>query len=68
MSDPATSGDGGVKSPCIGTCSLDSSDLCVGCDRSRMEVARWSSASVAEKRTILQRCVQRRQAREQSAQ
>ncbi|EMI21559.1 protein containing DUF1289 [Rhodopirellula maiorica SM1] len=68
MSEPATNGDGGVTSPCIGTCSLDPSDLCVGCFRSRMEIARWSSASAAEKRMIVEQSVQRRQAREQSSQ
>ncbi len=68
MSDPTANGNADVASPCIGTCSLDSSDLCVGCFRSRMEIARWSSASAAEKQAIVQQSVQRHQARDQSAQ
>ncbi|WP_442507697.1 DUF1289 domain-containing protein [Novipirellula sp. SH528] len=68
MSDPTANGNDDVASPCIGTCSLDPSDLCVGCFRSRMEIARWSGASAAEKQAIVQQSVQRRQARDQSAQ
>ncbi|WP_372717660.1 DUF1289 domain-containing protein [Novipirellula sp.] len=68
MSDSTANGGDDVASPCIGTCSLDSSDLCVGCFRSRMEIARWSSASSAEQQAIVQQSVRRRQARDQSAQ
>ena len=31
------------ESPCVGVCQLDSRDRCLGCARSRAEIAAWSS-------------------------
>lgn len=30
-------------SPCVGICQLDSRDRCLGCNRSRAEIAAWST-------------------------
>ena len=30
-------------SPCVGVCQLDAHDRCVGCARSRAEIAAWGS-------------------------
>lgn len=30
-------------SPCVGICQLDARDRCLGCNRSRAEIAAWSS-------------------------
>ncbi len=54
MNNDKTVSWGDVESPCIGTCKLDSSGTyCIGCLRTRGEIAVWSTASSAEKRTIL---------------
>lgn len=47
---------GEVKSPCVGICRLDSlGGYCVGCARSRGEIAAWMQSSDAEQREILKR-------------
>lgn len=44
-----------MESPCIKLCVIDPRDgLCEGCRRSRQEIARWSSYSDAERRSITQ--------------
>lgn len=41
-------------SPCIGACSIDAATgWCVGCARTREEIAAWPSASDERKRAIL---------------
>ncbi|WP_146592852.1 DUF1289 domain-containing protein [Novipirellula galeiformis] len=67
MNNPCEDEGRCVASPCIGTCVLDQSDLCVGCFRSRMEIACWGAAAEVEKQRILQQSLRRRQARESSA-
>jgi predicted Fe-S protein YdhL (DUF1289 family) len=61
MVDAALSGEGGVASPCIDICRLDSQGLCIGCRRTIDEIAEWSRASEARRRDILRaveaRCV-----------
>ncbi len=53
-----------VESPCVGICELDfATDLCIGCFRSRAEVASWGSASIEMKQEILQKVRDRRLAR-----
>jgi len=32
-------------SPCVDICKLDLDDICLGCFRSREEIARWSQLS-----------------------
>jgi uncharacterized protein len=48
-------------SPCVGICLMDpATQTCRGCLRTIDEIAGWYDASVAEKRTILDRLVSRR--------
>ena len=55
-----------VDSPCLGICQLDLvSDLCVGCFRTRDEVAVWGAASDEVKQEILTRARERRGASEE---
>lgn len=58
------SGPGGtVQSPCVSVCLLDeTSGFCKGCWRTRDEIARWSTASDAERLEILARLRERRRA------
>jgi hypothetical protein len=42
------------KSPCIGICSLDDADLCIGCRRSSAEIAAWSQMSAAEQWAVIE--------------
>jgi hypothetical protein len=42
-----------IESPCIKVCTIGASGLCLGCGRSLDEIARWSSISDAERRTIM---------------
>ena len=52
--------DVGLQSPCIGTCRLGDDGLCVGCCRTRGEVAAWSGASNAERDRVLELCEARK--------
>lgn len=50
-------------SPCVGICSLDpKTDWCIGCGRSRQEIAGWRRASPEEQDAILARLPERRTA------
>ena len=42
-----------VKSPCIRHCTLDDSDICLGCFRSIDEICAWGSASNEQREQIL---------------
>ncbi len=53
-----------IESPCIRHCCLDDNDICVGCYRSLTEITGWMSAPDTEKLEVLQRCEQRKLARE----
>jgi len=45
---------GGVPSPCISVCTMDTaSGLCVGCFRTLDEIAAWSVLDDAGKRRVL---------------
>ena len=48
-----------VLSPCVGICSLDEEDICIGCLRSGNEISRWGYLDNAGKREILARVEQR---------
>ena len=51
-----------VASPCIGVCRLDErAGWCVGCLRTREEIARWRDADEAERRRILAAVARRRE-------
>ena len=42
-----------VLTPCIGICELDTDDLCVGCHRTRNEIALWGSMSDTERLYVM---------------
>lgn len=43
-----------VPSPCALICTLDASgEVCIGCGRTRAEIAQWTRLSVDEKRSVL---------------
>ncbi|MEE4329818.1 MAG: DUF1289 domain-containing protein [Wenzhouxiangella sp.] len=48
-----------VASPCIGTCTLGSDGLCVGCFRSGEEIAGWLGFSPLKRRAIMDELPQR---------
>lgn len=52
-----------VKSPCIEVCSLNDSDVCVGCYRTANEIIEWFSANDQRKREILAAVSERRNQR-----
>ena len=39
--------------PCVGVCCLDATGHCLGCLRSRDEIARWSGLDDAERLRIM---------------
>lgn len=49
-------------SPCVSVCLLDEMNICVGCYRSADEITDWFMASAEQKREILRRTQQRRDA------
>ena len=50
-----------VESPCNGTCVLSALDsTCLGCFRTKTEIAGWGSASNEERTKVVQRCAERR--------
>ena len=50
------------KSPCVSICVLDDNDVCVGCYRSADEVTDWTMSTAEQKRAILRRAQDRREA------
>jgi predicted Fe-S protein YdhL (DUF1289 family) len=51
-----------VESPCIKVCTLDASNVCVGCGRTLAEIADWSRLSPEEQRLVCERADERRRA------
>ncbi len=50
-----------VSSPCNGICTVSSHlDVCIGCYRTRGEIANWSRASNLERHAIVSACEARR--------
>ncbi len=49
-----------VKSPCVEVCSLNNSDVCIGCYRTASEIIEWFSANDQRKREILAAVSERR--------
>ena len=47
-----------MKSPCTNRCKIviDSYPHCIGCGRSRSQIARWSVMSEEEKRKVVEVC------------
>ncbi|MEM1404132.1 MAG: DUF1289 domain-containing protein [Pseudomonadota bacterium] len=50
------------KSPCISVCSLNEDDVCIGCYRSADEITDWFMANAEQKRAIIARAAERRDA------
>ena len=50
------------ESPCIGKCSLNEDETCLGCFRSLEEILQWGGANNQERIIILQNSQQRREA------
>ena len=48
-----------VRSPCVHVCALDEQDICIGCQRTVAEITRWGRMDNAERREVLQRCLER---------
>lgn len=49
-----------MDSPCIKICAIDESrGLCLGCGRTRAEIARWTSYSDSQRRDIMMTLAQR---------
>lgn len=42
-----------IPSPCSNICQLDERDVCVGCFRTRDEIARWMHMSDLEKLSVI---------------
>ena len=55
--------DNSVPSPCISVCQVDdANDLCIGCFRHIDEIRDWPILSAEEKKAVLARCADRRNA------
>ncbi|MFK7957483.1 MAG: DUF1289 domain-containing protein [Lysobacterales bacterium] len=52
---PAPEAPDPVSSPCIGVCTLDSQDICIGCSRSAEEITRWTAMTDSERESIMDR-------------
>lgn len=42
-----------ISSPCVNICQLDSQDICIGCLRTRDEIARWTQMTDRERSSIM---------------
>ena len=51
-----------VRSPCVHVCALDEQDVCIGCQRTVAEITRWGRMDNAERREVLQLCLERARA------
>lgn len=49
-----------VDSPCVKICELDRNDVCVGCGRTRAEIAGWTAMSEAQKAKVVELAEKRR--------
>ena len=47
-------------SPCVGVCTLDDADLCIGCLRRGDEIGAWSRMTAAEQWAVVQDLPNRR--------
>ncbi|HEY8123842.1 MAG TPA: DUF1289 domain-containing protein [Methylocystis sp.] len=51
-----------VDSPCLKICELDQDGVCVGCGRTRAEIAGWISMSDAQKAQVVELADKRQRA------
>jgi len=56
-----------TDSPCVKICELDRDDVCVGCGRTRAEIAAWASMSEPQKAKVVELAERRRSARRKQA-
>jgi predicted Fe-S protein YdhL (DUF1289 family) len=49
-----------VDSPCVKICELDQDGVCVGCGRTRAEIAGWTSMSEAQQAKVVELAERRR--------
>jgi len=55
-----------LTSPCVGRCSLNTDNVCLGCFRSLTEITDWAQANTSTKQVILDNAELRRQKSENS--
>ena len=48
-----------VRSPCVGVCRCNERDVCIGCGRTRQEIARWMEMTDEEKEWCKAQCPER---------
>ncbi|MEG3617550.1 DUF1289 domain-containing protein [Magnetovibrio sp. PR-2] len=48
-----------IASPCIGMCTLNDQDICIGCCRTLNEIKAWGDADDSARRAILERVSKR---------
>lgn len=46
-----------IKSPCQQICRLDQNQMCVGCGRTKQEIAEWISMTPEQKLEVWQRLI-----------
>jgi uncharacterized protein len=51
-----------VLSPCVGICTLDDDDYCLGCLRNTAEIARWSQMNDDERLRLMETVLPQREA------
>jgi len=44
-----------MLTPCIGVCTLNADNICLGCRRTLQEIADWTQLSDAQRQHIMQR-------------
>lgn len=49
-----------VSSPCNGVCQLDDGEICIGCFRSKNEIAGWTQMNDREKSFVIAALDERR--------
>ncbi|HDP88877.1 MAG TPA: DUF1289 domain-containing protein [Thioalkalivibrio sp.] len=45
----------GISTPCVQVCELGPDDRCVGCGRSRDEIAAWTRLPESARRAVMER-------------
>lgn len=50
-----------VISPCVGICSLDENDICIGCYRSGREISDWGVMDNNQRASVLAKVAEREQ-------
>ncbi|MCG8313291.1 MAG: DUF1289 domain-containing protein [Pseudomonadales bacterium] len=51
------------ENPCVRNCCLDTSDVCLGCGRTLIEITGWTRLNDSEKQVVLRRAERRKQDR-----